>query len=416
LPVKADATAIALPLTEQVVELEAPVPSARNRVRILLGAISLQFAFGLVYSWGAVAPFVEHDLHWQPLLISAVFSATPIGYGTGIIVGGRLADSVPPRRLCWTGLGLLALAGGVALTVPGGLTFVFLYSMLGLGFGGGLGLAGSIAAGRQAMPSQLGLMSGLVTGAYAIAAPIQVPIVSILAGSVGWLPTLRAMAAGTLAIAAIGLAAMPSLPRPRRQDSSSRRLPSPLELVRRPRVYTAILLELTATPLGAYAFVSAAGYARGLQLAAILATAAITAVAIGNALGRVAAGAGSDRAGVDRVMVGVLLLDLAAAAVLYLHPSGPAIVVGGLLAGIGFGAPAGVIGRLADDAAPDAPNSAFGLIFAGFAAGASSGSLLGALVGGSGAWAVLGLPALAGLAVIFLRLRLGKARPTTATT
>jgi predicted MFS family arabinose efflux permease len=247
------------------------------------------------------------------------------------------------------------------------------------------------------MPSQLGLMSGIVTGAYAIAAPIQVPIVSVLAGSIGWLPTLRGMVAGTLAIATVGLAAMPSLPRPRRLHADHRRLPSPLDLVRRPRVYTAILLELTATPLGAYAFVSAAGYARDLQLTAILATVAVTGVAVGNA-------------------IGLLVLDIAAAAVLYLHPGGPAIVVGSVLAGIGFGAPAGVIGRLADDAAPDAPNSAFGLIFAGFAAGASSGSLLGALVGGSGAWAVLALPALAGLVVVFLRLRLGKARPTTATT
>jgi MFS family permease len=178
-------------------------------------------------------------------------------------------------------------------------------------------------------------------------------------------------------------------------------------VVRRPRLYTAILLELTATPLGAYAFVNSAGYARTLQLAAVVGTAAITAVAVGNAVGRIAAGAASDRAGVDQVMVGVLLIDLAAAALFFLHPGASALVLASVLAGIGFGAPAGVIGRLAEDAAPDAPNSAFGLIFAGFAAGAGPGSLLGAAVGGTAAWVVVGAIALAGLGVVFFRLRFG---------
>jgi len=153
--------------------------------------------------------------------------------------------------------------------------------------------------------------------------------------------------------------------------------------------------------------VSAAGYARGLQLVAVVATAAITAVAIGNALSRVAAGAASDRAGVDLVMLGVLLLDLVAAALFFLHPGAAGVVLASLLAGIGFGAPAGVIGRLAEHAAPDAPNSAFGLLFAGFAAGASTGSLLGAAIGGAAAWLAVGAVAVAGLAVVVVRLRLG---------
>jgi OFA family oxalate/formate antiporter-like MFS transporter len=375
--------------------------------RVLIGALPLQFAFGLVYSWGAVAPFVQHDLGWPPLLVAAVFSASPIGYGTGIVIGGRLADRLPPRRLCWAGLLLLALGLGVALLAPSGPTFVFFYAMLGLGFGGGLGLAGSIAAARYGIPERAGTASGLVTGAYAIAGPVQVPVVSVLAGSIGWLPTLRGVAGTMLAIAALTLAVMPSIPRPRHLEIGGPHA-SPLALLRRPRLNTAILLEITGTPLGAYAFVNAAGYARGLALAAAVATGAIAAVAGGNVLGRIAGGALSDRIGVDRVMAAIFVLDLLAAATLFLHPGAAPVVGGALLAGIGFGAPAGVIGRLAEDAAPDAPNSAFGLIFAGFAAGTGAGSLLGAAVGGAAAWAVVGSLAVAGLAVLALRLRLRK--------
>jgi predicted MFS family arabinose efflux permease len=387
-------------------KLVEAAPAGRHPALVLIAALPLQFAFGLVYSWGALAPFVQRDLHWPALLLSAVWSATPIGYGSGIVIGGRLADRLPPRRLCWTGLGLLAVGASIALTLPSGPTFVLLYSMLGLGFGGGLALAGSVAAGRYAMPDRVGTVSGLVTGAYAFAAPIQVPVVSFLAGSIGWLPTLRWTVVAMVCIAALALTTMPGVPRPRQPEEDGHGRRAPLALLGRPRLYTGILLELTATPLGAYAFVSAAGYARGLQLAAIVATAAITAVAVGNAIGRVGLGAASDRAGVDRVMLGALLVDLVAAVLLFLHPGVAGLVFACLLAGIGFGAPAGVIGRLAEDAAPDAPNSAFGLLFAGFAVGASSGSLLGAAIGGSAAWLVVGAAALAGLAVVAIRLRL----------
>lgn len=374
---------------------------------MLVGALPLQFAFGLVYSWGALAPYVERELHWTPLLVSAVFSATPIGYGTGIVVGGRLADRLPPRRLCWTGLGLLAAGLAVALSFPSGATFVFAYSMLGLGLGGGLALAGSIAAGRHVLPERAGAVGGLVTGAYAVAAPVQVPMISLLAASLGWLPALRTLGLGMLGLAALTLSAMPAVPAPTPHPSGGAH-PSLGALLRRPRLSTAILLEIAATPLGAYAFVHAAAYAQALGLAAAVATFAITAVAVGNAAGRVAGGAVSDRLGVDQVLLALLLADLAASAVLFAAP-GPAPLVGGaLLAGIAFGASAGVISRLAEDAAPDAPNSAFGLLFAGFAVGAGPGSLLGAAVGGRYAWLAMGALAACGLLVVAARLRFGR--------
>jgi MFS transporter, OFA family, oxalate/formate antiporter len=370
---------------------------------VLLATLPLQFAFGLVYCWGALAPYVQRSDHWPTLLLSAVFSATPVGYGTGIVVGGRLADRVPPRRLCWAGIGLLAVGAGIALAAPSGLVFVLFYSMLGLGLGGGLALAGSIAAARHAMPDRLGTASGLVTGAYAFAAPIQVPVISALAAAFGWLTALRLMGGAMLGLAVVLLATMPAVPRPRHHTGTQHHHPSALRLLGRPRLLTALLLEVAGTPLGAYAFVNAAAYAHELRFAALLATAAITAVAVGNAAGRIAGGAASDRAGVDRVLLVTMLLNLLAAAVLAAHPAAEGVVAGALLAGIGFGVPAGVIGRLSQDSAPDAPNSAFGLIFAGFAAGAGGGSLLGAAIGGPLSYLVLGVPALGGLVVLLVR-------------
>jgi predicted MFS family arabinose efflux permease len=389
---------------EEDEERPEPGSTSARRLRILVGALPLQFAFGVVYSWGAVAPFVERQERWPAVLIAAVFSATPVGYGTGIVVGGRLADRLPPRRLCWTGAGLLAIAMAVALSFPSGATFIVLYSMLGLGFGGGIALAGSVAAARHAIPNRPGGAGGLVTGAYAVAAPVQVPIVSSLSQLYGWLPALRLMGTAMLGLGALTLAFMPPVPRPRHHVEAGH--PPALNVARRARVWTGFLVEACATPLGAYAFVAAATYTRSIGLAAAVATAAITAVAVGNAGGRVIGGAASDRLGVDRVMLMVLLLDLAAGITLFLTSIPALAVAASLLAGIGFGAPAGVIGRIAQDAAPDAPNTAFGLVFTGFGLGAGSGSLLGAAVGGRDAWPVLATLPLLGLAVVWVRLRL----------
>src|SRR5438067_2091197 len=208
--------------------------------------------------------------------------------------------------------------------------------------GGGLALAGSIAAARHAMPDRLGTASGLVTGAYAIAAPIQVPVISALAANLGWLAALRLMGGAMLGLAVVLLATMPPVPRPRHPAGAEHGHPSAFRLLSRPRLLTALLLEIAGTPLGAYAFVNAAAYAHDLRFAALLATAAITAVAVGNAAGRIAGGAASDRAGVDKVLLLTMLLNVLAAALLAAHPAAEGVVAGALLAGIGFGVPAGV--------------------------------------------------------------------------
>jgi MFS family permease len=79
-------------------------------------------------------------------------------------------------------------------------------------------------------------------------------------------------------------------------------------------------------------------------------------------------------------------------------------VVGAFGCGFALGGAAGALARMGADAAPDAPHSAFGLLFAGFALGALIGPLAGAAIGtGSRPWLVLGLLALPGLAAALWR-------------
>jgi MFS transporter, OFA family, oxalate/formate antiporter len=382
--------------------------------RVLAAGLALQLAFGLVFAWGEVVPYIRAADHWPPVLLGAVFSGTPLGYGSGALIGGRLADRMPPRRLCWAGLVLLCLGFAVAFTFPSGLTFVAFYAFLGLGVGGGVAVTGAVAALIQAFPGRAGTMGGAVTAAYAASAIVQAPLLGALLSRLDWLSALRIVGVGSLLPAVALLLLMPSLPAPAR-DFAGAVTPALAELLRRPALWTACVLVFCGATLGPYAAVALAGEALAHHQGAALATAAVVLFAASNAASRFTAGVGSDLFGVDRVVLAVLLLELAAALLLATGITPIAIVGAALAAGASLGGSNGAMTRMAVEAAPEAPNSAFGVIFAAFALGAVLGPLAGALTGGPRAWLTVGAPALAGLIVLAGRRRLaglsGRSRP-----
>jgi len=375
--------------------------SKRLALRVLISGIILQFVFGMVYAWGAVVPYVRLHDHWSSLLINAVFSGTPLGYGVGIVIGGWLADRFPPRLLCWIGTGLLIIGFTVAFLLPSGITFVLFYSALALGLGGSIALAGALAAGVSAFPGREGMIGGTLTGSYALAAVIQIPIISSLAATIGWADALRLVGSILALLAVVMVLLMPAIPRPIRPKTEAAPF---LQLVRRKQVWTGFFIEVTASPLGAYAFVAIATYTRGLSLALWVATGAVIVVAAGNALGRVIAGAASDRFGVNRVFLVILALSMLAVILLLVPGNGLTVLLAALAAGIGFGGPAGLLSRLASTSVPDSPNTAFGLLFFGYALGVSAGPLLGAAAGGNTqSWFVLGGVTGIGLLILIIR-------------
>ena len=381
----------------------SPRPKLSPR-RVLFSIYTLQFAFGFIYIWGAVAPDVRLHDHWPALLTSAVFAAGPLGYGTGMVISGRLAERYPPRRLCWMGVALMLTGFAVAFLVPSGVTFVLFYSAIGLGLGGAVALAGALAAGTIVFPRRIGAIGGALTGVYALAAVVEAPLVSNFALTIGWFNALRLVGSCIALVAVVAVALMPSI-HPSRSIQVDTGPISSVQLFSRKLIWIGFLLEVTASPLGSYAFAAVATYARNLHFALWIATLAVTAVALGNTIGRLLAGAASDRFGVNRVFLVIFAADLLAAVLLQTPVNGVVVLLAALIAGVGFGGPAGILSRLAAVSAPDAPYAAFGLLFAGFAAGALYGPLLGAAVGGTSLpWLVLGGVAAVGCLVLPVRI------------
>jgi len=359
----------------------------RSRARVLVAGLALQPAFGIVFAWGAVVPLVRAQEHWSGLLLGAVFSGTPLGFGLGTVLGGRLADRVPPRRLCWASLAVLAAGFAVAFAAPSGLTFVVAYAGLALGVGGGLALTGTVAALTHVLPDRSGTVGGLVSSTYAAAAIFVSPLLSVLAPRLGWLPALEAVGVGLALVAAAALLLMPPLPARGRRERAGALLTAP--------VWTGAALALCGATFGSFAFVNLPA-AVGPPLAAM----AAAGLAAGNAGGRLLGGLGADRLGARRVVATVFVVEAGCGLALFAGVPPGVAVAAGLAAGLALGADAGVLSRVGADVAPGRPHAAFGLVFAGYTSGAFAGPLLGALVGPPTAWLAVAGPAAAGLVVL----------------
>ncbi|HKF75517.1 MAG TPA: MFS transporter [Candidatus Dormibacteraeota bacterium] len=380
--------------------LSLPAGTARPRrrvVRVVAAGLAVQLAFGMVFAWGAVVPQVRATEHWPAVLLGAVFSATPAGYGLGTTIGGRLADRLPPRRLCWTALGLLTAGFAVAFAAPSGLTFVVGYGFVALGLGGGLALTGAVGALAQVLPGRAGAAGGLASAAYAGSAVFLAPLLGALAPRLGWIEALRTVGLALAIVSAALVALMPALPpgapRPRAAVQPGR-------LLRNRAIQAGFLLALCGATFGAFAAVELTGEVTARHLGAALAAASLGVFAAGNAGGRLAAGLAADRLGPSRVLACVFAVELAAALALFVGVGPVTALAVALAAGSAVGADAGSLSRLGADAAPDRPHSAFGLVFAGFTAGAFLGPIAGALVAPPAGWLAAAVPAGAGLAIL----------------
>ena len=341
--------------------------------------------------------------HWPEPLVGAVFSATPLGYGTATILGGRLADRFPPRPLCAIAVAMMLTGFATAFLWPSPYTFIGAYSFWGLGLGGGLALTASLGAAVQAFPARAGTVGGALTGVYAVGSVVQVPVVQALVAATDWLTAVRWTGGVLAAVAVVALLAMPGLPAPRR-PAGEEHTPT-LVLARRRRIWAGSLAVACATPLGGYAFVNVGQWAQGHRLGVAVAAGALVAASLGNAAGRLGVGLLSDVLGPDLVLVAIALAALASGAAIATGGTVP-VVAGALGAGAALGGAAGGLARMAADAAPDAPHSAFGLLFAGFASGVMAGPLVGPLAGpGTLPWLALAALGLPGLALAAVRRR-----------
>lgn len=199
--------------------------------RAVAGAVLLDLAVSPLFAWDVFTAPLGQELAAGDAQLAGVFSVGLFTFMVGVLVGGRIADSVSPRRLA------LVSAAGVVLGLLGSAVAASLVALVlafGVLLGGSTGL-GYVTAVRVAgtVGGRRGLALGLVVSAYAIGTAVLAPLAAALLGAVGrsWTFVLLAVVlGGVLAVATIlvpGRAA-DSLAPGRRTGSGGRSVPAGL--------------------------------------------------------------------------------------------------------------------------------------------------------------------------------------------
>ncbi|WP_448625904.1 MFS transporter [Geodermatophilus sp. URMC 64] len=342
--------------------------------RPLLAGIAANLAAGTLFGWSLVAQDAAAGVGMSPGASAAVFATAIVVFSAVLLCVGPAQRRYGPRRVLSAaaatgGAGLLlAAAAGGPLALWSGVALLFGIAN-GLGYGVAVGLAARTPEGRR------GTATGLVVAAYA-AGPVLLGLVapSALQG-VGWRSYLVGLAVVVTVLLAVAAHYAPT----------DRIGPAgPGARAARPPRGPVILLWLVfagGTAPGLALFALAVPLAGERHLGPQTAALAVSALAAGNLLGRLAAGWASDRIG----RLPALTVALATAAVGLgglTGPTSPPVVLAGFLGtGLAYGAVSSLVpAATADRVGPDAFSAAYGRVFTGWGCAGLLAPLAGATV------------------------------------
>lgn len=374
-------------------------PAAPGEVRLVWLGVLANTAVGTLFAWGLVAPAAATAAGLSTGQAAGVFAGALGVFTVVVLAAGWLARRLAPAPL----LVAAAATGGAGLVLAGvGANAPALWVGVSILFGTANGLAYPVATGTVARvgAAHRGRVAGLVVAAYA-AGPIVLGVVGPpLLDAYGWRSGLVGLGVvvAVMLLAAAGLAhdlgPDGQVPGPHGEAVGSGD-DAPGTAYRTALLWL-VFLGGSAPALLVFAHVAPVAAARGLtgQLAGL----AVSALAGGNLVGRLAAGAVSDRVGRVPALGGTLLL---------LGGSLLGIVVigqvGQLAAYLGVGGGYGALSALVPAATADLVGrrsfaSVYGRVFTAWGAA----GLVGPLAGG---WLLdrgVGVPATLGLVSLLL--------------
>jgi MFS family permease len=300
---------------------------------------------------------LRRELGAGPTALTTVFSVGLAAFMTGVLVGGRVADSIAPRRMALGAavgtvaglLGSAAASSGVVLVLSFG---VVLGGTTGLGYATAVRVAGTMRSGR-------GVALGLVVSAYAIGTAVLAPVAATLLLVVGrsWTFVLLALVLGAIVLTAAVLL-------PDEAAATAPAAETPTTDRQTPR--GPVMALWLAFGLGSAPALAAFAHAGQLAGATASAAVAVTLLNIGNFVGRLIAGPASDRMGRRATLHANSALLVVACVPLALGVDGPLALVTLFLLGTQYGALSTLTPSFVSAAVPcPRLGSIFGRVFTG---------------------------------------------------
>jgi MFS family permease len=355
--------------------------------RPVLAGVLANLAAGTLFGWSLVAQPAAEAVGMSGGGAAAVFSSAIVVFAAVLLSLGAIRRRAGPRRLLRAAAGL---GGGGLLLAATAQHPLVLWLGVAVLFGAANGLAYGVSAAlaTRLPPTQRGTATGLVVAAYA-AGPVLLGIVAPpVQAALGW----RGALAGLAVVVIVLLVAAAQLV-PGREPPGERR--GRAASVPRRDVLLLWVVFAGGTAPGLLLFAHAVTVAGDRQLGPRTAGLAVSALAAGNLIGRLVAGAGSDRTGRLPALAAALTICSVSIGVLAVPASLPVLLIGFLGAGLAYGAVSALVpAATADRVGAAAFSAAYGVVFTGWGAA----GLLAPVAGGPLVELAEQEPALLGLA------------------
>lgn len=359
--------------------------------RIFILLVPFQFIFGLIYSWGSISLAIHHQSEWPHSTLDIAFSLTPLSLLPAVILSGHWLQRITPKTMLAWAMVCFSVGSVIGLFANTPWLFILGYSVLALGLGAGLSTSACIALISRLYPEHRGKLGGGLLAVYGASSVLSVPIFNALNIYIAWRPALGILLGSYAVFGWLCWVLLPSFPVASNQKSDH--IAFKTLLSHRPLVW-ALCLVLAAAPFGSATFATIGRLAQEMGLSQTFVVAAVAMLALGNGLGRLAAGVLADMYSAQMSRNVVLTLNaLAYVVFLIVSYSGMHWLFWSfpLLIGSAFGGLAGKLPSLAAHVFPEHPSAAFGLLFGTFAMGSFLGPLVSAEIGTNHAIQFLGL-------------------------
>ena len=364
--------------------------STNNRGWIItFAALGINLIMGALYSWGVIKKALVNDWGWTNTDAALPFTVSAAVFAFTMIFAGRAQDKYGPRMITILGgimLGAGLIASGFATTLT---TMVLTFGVVG-SIGIGLGYsAATPCAMKWFESSKKGMIAGIVVSGVGLSPVYMTPITAGLLNAYGIQTTFITLGIFAIAVVILLSAFLKNPPEVKApQPTTGSTIPEPKgndftwgEITRTPQFYLLWIIYLLASTAGlmliahlpSIAVAQANWTTAGFMLVVIL--------SIFNAIGRLGAGALSDKVGRTRAMIIVFMLQAINMFLFMFYTSIPTLVLGSAVAGLAYGAVFSLFPTTtADFFGMKNLGVNYGLIFTGWGTAGVVGPMLGGMV------------------------------------
>ncbi len=295
----------------------------------------------MVYAWSVFLKPLMAEFGWATAETSLAFTILLLTFAFVMIPAGRLNDKIGPRKVASLGgvlLGLGFILASFTTSLP------WLYLSYGIVSGAGIALAyvTPIATCVKWFPDKKGLITGIIIAGFGLSSAFLAPLATYLMATVGWRMAFEVLGVIFLVVAVVGAQGLKVPPQgycPAGWQPPTTVQGAPVQdytwrqMLKTKKFWMIWLMFTFGTTAGLGVIGHVAKFAQEAGMDAILASLAVSVLAIFNGLGRVAWGGISDKIGRVKAMTIMFVIE---AAVMFILIGTTGVLLFAAVAVVGF--------------------------------------------------------------------------------